>query len=193
MIVVIDNYDSFVHTLSRYLREAGAETKIIRNDAGTAAEIISWAPEGIVLSPGPKTPKDAGLCLPLLAALPAVTPLLGVCLGHQCLGEWGGGRTVRARRPLHGEASLIVHDGSGLLAGLPSPFSAGRYHSLAVEAPAEGPLIANAWSEEGEIMGLRRRDAPWHGVQFHPESLLTPAGRNIVEAFVGLVRGRSLP
>lgn len=186
MIVVVDNYDSFVHTLARYLREAGAQTQVVRNDATTAAALVAAAPSGVVLSPGPRTPDEAGLCSELLQQLPAKIPLLGVCLGHQCLAQWGGGRVLRARRPLHGEASPIRHDATGLLQDAPSPFEAGRYHSLAATLPDDGPLVANAWSEEGEIMGVRRRDAPWHGLQFHPESILTPSGRGIVAAFVRL-------
>lgn len=190
MILVVDNYDSFVHTLARYLREAGLETRVVRNDAADAATLAATRPQGVVLSPGPKTPREAGVSMALLDALDAATPVLGVCLGHQCLGAFGGGRTIRARRPLHGEASLVRHDGTGLFQDLPSPLAAARYHSLATTLPEEGAFVANAWSEEGEIMGLRRRDAPWHGVQFHPESLLTPSGRAIVERFAGLCRRR---
>lgn len=188
MIVVVDNYDSFVHTLARYVREAGFETRIFRNDAMSADAFLACEAAGFILSPGPKTPRDAGVCLDLLARLPARMPVLGVCLGSQALAEAFGGRTVRAQRPLHGEASLIRHDGSGVLAGLSSPIAAARYHSLVSEIPADGALAVNAWSEEGEIMGLRRRDAPWHGVQFHPESVLTPEGRAIIANFLVLCR-----
>jgi anthranilate synthase/aminodeoxychorismate synthase-like glutamine amidotransferase len=142
MILVVDNYDSFVHNIARYLREAGAAVRILRNDAMDADDLVALAPDGVVLSPGPRSPKDAGLCLDLLRRLPATTPVLGVCLGHQCLAEAFGGFTRRAARPLHGEASLITHDGTGLFAGLPSPFPAGRYHSLVVALPDEGPLLA---------------------------------------------------
>lgn len=186
MIVVIDNYDSFVHNLARYLREEGAETRIIRNDAASVSEILAMTPAGIVLSPGPKTPRVAGVCLDLLAALPAATPMLGVCLGHQCLVEAFGGRTVRAERPLHGEASLVRHDRKGIFVGVTSPIAAGRYHSLASTLGGDGELIACAWSEEGELMAVRRRSAPWFGVQFHPESLLTPDGRMLIRNFVAL-------
>jgi anthranilate synthase/aminodeoxychorismate synthase-like glutamine amidotransferase len=188
MILVVDNYDSFVQTLARYVREAGAETTVLRNDAMAAAAMIALKPEAVILSPGPRTPREAGVCLDLLAALPVTIPVLGVCLGCQALAEAFGGRTVRARRPLHGEASLVRHDGTGILHGLSSPIEAGRYHSLIAEIPADGALIANAWSEEGEIMGLRRKSAPWHGVQFHPESLLTPSGRAIIANFLTLCR-----
>lgn len=186
MILVIDNFDSFVHTLARYLREEGLATRIVRNDAADAQSLIATAPRGVVISPGPKTPKEAGVSLQLLRRLDPRVPVLGVCLGHQCLGALAGGETRRAVKPLHGEASLIRHDGTGLLADLPSPFAAGRYHSLVTTLPAGDVFVANAWSEEGEIMGLRRLDAPWHGVQFHPESLLTPSGRAIVAAFARL-------
>ncbi len=189
MIVVIDNYDSFVHNLARYLREEGAETRVIRNDAASAGEIIAMKPAGIVLSPGPKTPREAGVCLALLAGLPATTPMLGVCLGHQCLVEVFGGKTLRATRPLHGEASLVRHNAEGIFERLPSPMPAGRYHSLISTLNSDQELVACAWSEEGELMGVRRRSAPWFGVQFHPESLLTPDGRALIRNFVLLTRG----
>lgn len=188
MILIIDNYDSFVHTLARYIREAGAETTVLRHDALSAAAFVALGPRAVVLSPGPRTPREAGVCLELLSVLPRTIPMLGVCLGCQALSEAFGGRTLRARRPLHGEASLIRHDGSGVLAGVSSPIEAGRYHSLIADIPECGPLIANAWSEEGEIMGLRHIEAPWHGVQFHPESVLTPAGRTIIANFLALCR-----
>jgi anthranilate synthase/aminodeoxychorismate synthase-like glutamine amidotransferase len=188
MIVIIDNFDSFVWNLVRYVREEGGEAHVLRNDAATVDEVTALRPHGFILSPGPHAPREAGICLPLLRALDAQTPVLGVCLGHQCLIEACGGRTVAARQPLHGEASPIRHDGSGLLAGFPDPFPAGRYHSLVGDIADAKNLLANAWSEEGEIMGVRRDDAPWHGVQFHPESLLTPLGRLIVRRFVALTR-----
>ncbi|MEZ5930026.1 MAG: aminodeoxychorismate/anthranilate synthase component II [Parvularculaceae bacterium] len=187
MILIIDNYDSFVHNLARYVREAGADVAVIRNDAASARELVRMAPEGVILSPGPKAPADAGVSLALLDLLPQSTPLLGVCLGHQCLVEAFGGKTLRAKRPLHGEASLVRHDGTGVFRGLPSPLEAGRYHSLISELPESGPLIANAWSEEGELMGVRHETAPWAGVQFHPESLLTPHGRAMIANFLGQV------
>lgn len=188
MILVVDNYDSFVQTLARYVREAGAETTILRNDAMSAAAMIALEPQAVILSPGPRTPREAGVCLDLLAALPKTIPVLGVCLGCQALAEAFGGRTSRARRPLHGEASLIRHDGTGVLQGLSSPIEAGRYHSLIAEIAPQSALFANAWSEEGEIMGLRHASAPWHGVQFHPESVLTPSGRAIIANFLALRR-----
>lgn len=188
MILVVDNYDSFVHNLARYVREAGAETLIVRNDARSVRDLVGLRPAGVILSPGPNSPREAGVCLEYLSALAASTPVLGVCLGHQCLIEAFGGRTVRARRPLHGEAAPVRHDGSGLHAGLPDPFSAGRYHALIGELGDAQDLVANAWSEEGEIMGVRRGSSPWHGVQYHPESLLTTHGRRIVEAFLRLTK-----
>jgi anthranilate synthase/aminodeoxychorismate synthase-like glutamine amidotransferase len=187
MILIIDNYDSFVHNLARYVREAGAETMVVRNDAAPARALVDLKPAGLILSPGPKAPQDAGSCLALIDLLPETTPLLGVCLGHQCLVEAFGGRTKRARRPLHGEASPIRHDGSGLFEGLASPLSGGRYHSLISELAEGSPLAANAWSEEGELMGVRHQSAPWFGVQFHPESLLTPDGRAIITKFLDYV------
>jgi anthranilate synthase/aminodeoxychorismate synthase-like glutamine amidotransferase len=188
MIVVVDNYDSFVHNLARYFREEGAETRVIRNDAASAEAIIATAPAGVVLSPGPKTPAEAGVCLDLLASLPATTPLLGVCLGHQCLVEAFGGRTLRAERPLHGEASSVRHDGKGLFEGVPSPMAAGRYHSLISLLGEARDLVPCAWSEEGELMAVRRNGAPWFGVQFHPESLLTPDGRALIRNFIAVTR-----
>ncbi|MEE2690493.1 MAG: aminodeoxychorismate/anthranilate synthase component II [Pseudomonadota bacterium] len=185
MILVIDNYDSFVHNLARYAREAGAQTLVVRNDAASADELLRLNPSGIILSPGPRAPQEAGVCLDLIAALPLETPLFGVCLGHQCLVVAFGGRTLRAKRPLHGEASAVRHDGTGLFEGLPSPILVGRYHSLISELSDDGPLAACAWSEERELMGVRHKSRPLFGVQFHPESLLTPDGRAIVGAFLG--------
>lgn len=188
MILMIDNYDSFVHNLARYFREAGTETLVLRNDAESVDDLLARRPCAVVLSPGPHAPKEAGVCLDLIAALPAETPLLGVCLGHQCLVEAFGGRTRRARAPLHGEASPIEHDGLGLFEGLASPFDAGRYHSLVSTPAAGGPLIVNARSVEGEVMAVRHEARPWHGVQFHPESLLTPTGRDIIRNFLLLTK-----
>lgn len=184
MILIIDNYDSFVHNLARYVREAGATTQVIRNDAASVDELLALRPSAVILSPGPHAPKQAGACLDLLAALPATTPLLGVCLGHQCLVEAFGGETVHTAHALHGEASSIRHDGTGLFAGLTSPFSAGRYHSLISALPTPCDLVANAWSDEGEIMSVRHRVRHWYGVQFHPESLLTPDGRAMIATFL---------
>ncbi len=188
MILVIDNYDSFVNNLARYVREEGAETVVLRNDAASAEECLAMKPAGVIISPGPKTPSDAGVSMDLLRALDPETPMLGVCLGHQCLVEVSGGVTRRARSPLHGEASEVRHDGRGVFAGVPSPMMAGRYHSL-ISVPAAGsPLRETAWSADGELMGVAHESRPWFGVQFHPESLLTPHGRRIIKNFLGFCR-----
>lgn len=191
MILVIDNYDSFVNNLARYVREAGGETVVIRNDAASVEDCLAMKPSGVVISPGPKTPAEAGVSMALLAALDAATPMLGVCLGHQCLVEAFGGLTRRAQSPLHGEASEVRHDGSGVFAGVPSPMMAGRYHSL-ISVPASqelcAPLRETAWSADGELMGVAHESRPWFGVQFHPESLLTPHGRRIIENFLSYCR-----
>ncbi|MEQ8934595.1 MAG: aminodeoxychorismate/anthranilate synthase component II [Amphiplicatus sp.] len=184
MILVIDNYDSFVHNLARYVREAGASTHIVRNDAASVGELLRIHPAGVILSPGPHAPKEAGVCLDLIAALPADIPLLGVCLGHQCLVEAFGGRTARAKVPLHGEARSVFHDGTGLFEGIAAPIFAGRYHSLISALPERSELVANGWSEEDELMSVRHRTRPWFGLQFHPESLLTPEGRALIGAFL---------
>ena len=190
MILVIDNVDSFVHNLARYVRLCGFETVIVRNNETSVADCLAHSPSGVVISPGPGRPSDAGVSMDLIRALPAQTPLLGVCLGHQCLVEVFGGRTARARRPLHGEASMIAHDGAGLFEGAPSPTPAGRYHSLIASLADDAPLIETAWSEEGEVMAARHRERPWFGVQFHPESLLTPYGRLMVDNFLRLCAKR---
>ena len=191
MILIVDNYDSFVHNLARYVREAGFQAAVVRNDAMTAPEMLSPAPEAVIISPGPDAPRAAGASMALIEALPDRIPLLGVCLGHQCLVEAYGGAVRRAREPLHGEASFIRHDGAGVFAGLPDPMPAGRYHSLIGVLGPEPELEACAWSPAGELMGVRRRSAPWHGVQFHPESVLTPDGRALIANFLRLIgRGR---
>ncbi len=185
MIVVIDNYDSFVHNLARYVRELGWSTEVVRCDAVTVDEVAAMEPSHIVLSPGPCTPNEAGVCVPLVRRLGPTVPILGVCLGHQCIGQAFGGQIVRARRPMHGKASRIRHDGSGPFAGLPDPLTAGRYHSLVVEAqdlPEE--LVVTARSDEDEIMALRHREHPIVGLQFHPESVLTEHGYALLEGFL---------
>lgn len=188
MILVIDNYDSFVQTLARYVREAGGETIVIRNDAACAEDLLQLDISGVIISPGPKSPAEAGVSLSVIRNLSRRTPLLGVCLGCQCLVEAFGGETRRAVEPLHGEASEIRHDGAGLFAGLPNPMLAGRYHSLVGVLPDDSVLDACAWSASGELMAVRHRTAPWHGVQFHPESLLTPHGRQMIVRFVNETR-----
>lgn len=190
MIVLIDNYDSFVHTLARYFVELGETVRVLRNDAIDAAGLGALQPEAVVLSPGPCGPAEAGACVPIVKALAGRIPMLGVCLGHQCIGAAFGARIARARQPLHGEASAIEHRGSGLFHGLPNPLRAGRYHSLIVEEPVAGPLVATAWSTAGEIMALEHRMHPVFGVQFHPESVLTEAGHDLLANFLRLARAR---
>ena len=184
-LVVIDNYDSFTRNLADGFAQLGADVTIVRNDATSVARVLSARPFGVVLSPGPHAPAQAGICLELLRRAPAALPILGVCLGHQAIGEAFGGRVVRAASPVHGRALVVHHAGRGVLARLRSPFPAARYHSLVVEErslPRE--LVATAWSESGEIMALVHRDRPIEGVQFHPESYLTPVGPSILAAFL---------
>lgn len=185
MILVIDNYDSFVHNLARYVRELGHETEVVRCDTLSVDQIAALGPSHIVISPGPCTPNEAGVSVPLVRRLGPTVPILGVCLGHQCIGQAFGGQIVRARRPMHGMASLIAHDGSGVFAGAPDPLRGGRYHSLVVEA-ADLPdeLVVTARSEEGEIMALRHREHPIVGLQFHPESVLTDHGHGLLRSFL---------
>jgi anthranilate synthase component 2 len=187
MILVIDNYDSFTYNLVHYLAELGAAARVVRNDAVTAEEALALQPEAVLLSPGPCTPNEAGVCLDLLAAAPADLPILGVCLGHQAIGQAFGGEVVRAKALMHGKTSPIHHKGEGLFAGLRDGFTATRYHSLAVLAePLPAELEVTAWTEDGEIMGLRHRERPIHGVQFHPESIATESGRELLANFLDL-------
>ena len=192
MIVLLDNYDSFVHNLARYVRELGGEPRVLRNDAVSVDEIAALAPTHIIISPGPCTPSEAGISVDLIRRLGPVTPVLGVCLGHQAIGAAYGGRVVRAGRPMHGRTSGISHDRSGVLSGLPTPFRATRYHSLVLERASLPPeLVVNAVSEDGEIMAVRHTAHPVHGVQFHPESVLTEHGHAIVRKFLeGVPAGR---
>jgi anthranilate synthase/aminodeoxychorismate synthase-like glutamine amidotransferase len=189
-VLVIDNYDSFTFNLVQYLGELGAAVEVFKNDGIDVAGIRARAPQGILLSPGPCTPNEAGISLEVLGALGATFPVLGVCLGHQAIGQAYGGRVVRADRLMHGKTSPIEHDGRGLFAGMPSPFEATRYHSLIVErASLPSCLEVSAWTAEGEIMGLRHRDHRVEGVQFHPESILTKEGKRLVANWVvGLAR-----
>ncbi len=187
MILVIDNYNSFVHNVTRYLRELGAEAKVKRNDA-LSADAIDREIEGIVISPGPCTPHEAGISLDIVRKLSGTIPILGICLGHQCIGEAFGGKIARAKRPMHGEASAIRHEGAGVLAGLPDGFNAGRYHSLIVELEGDEPLTVTARSEDGEIMGLEHKAHPTFGVQFHPELVLTEHGYDILRNFLKRTR-----
>ncbi len=187
MILVVDNYDSFTYNLVHYLNELGAETVVHRNDAMSADEALGLRPEAVLLSPGPCTPNEAGICLDLIGKAPEALPILGVCLGHQAIGQAFGGEVVRARALMHGKTSLIHHDNRGVFAGLKSPFTATRYHSLSVEKtnlPHE--LIAVAHTEDGEIMGMMHRTRPIHGVQFHPESIATEYGHDLLANFLNL-------
>ena len=180
-VLLVDNYDSFTFNLVQYLGELGADVEVHRNDAIDVEGIRARRPRGVVFSPGPCTPREAGVTVPAIRALAGELPLLGVCLGHQAIGEAFGGRVVRNRRIVHGKASPVRHRGAGLYAGLPSPFAAGRYHSLVVERrtlPRE--LGITAWTDEGEIMGLRHRRLEVEGVQFHPESILTDGGKRLL-------------
>lgn len=187
MILILDNYDSFVHNLARYFVLAEKETLVVRNDALSISKIIEKKPEAIVISPGPGTPAEAGICVEVIKALGPTTPIFGVCLGHQSIGEAYGGKTVRAAAPRHGKASPVLHDNSALFAGLPSPFKAGRYHSLVTTLCEENtPLVVSAKTREGEIMAMHHRTYPVYGVQFHPESILTQGGLQIVRNFIAL-------
>jgi anthranilate synthase/aminodeoxychorismate synthase-like glutamine amidotransferase len=187
MVLVIDNYDSFTYNLVQYLGELGAEVQVVRNDALTVEEVLRLAPERIVLSPGPCTPNEAGICVPLIRAAAGKVPLLGVCLGHQAIGAAFGGEIVRARRPMHGKTSLVHHTGVGVFRGLPNPLRVIRYHSLVIRReslPAE--LEITAETDEGEIMGVRHRHYPVEGVQFHPESIMSEAGMELLRNFLSL-------
>ena len=188
MILVIDNYDSFTYNLVHYLQELGAAVEVVRNDALTAVQAIDLRPEAILLSPGPCSPNEAGICLDVIAAAAeARLPLLGVCLGHQALGQAFGGKVIRAEKVMHGKTSPMLHDGDGVFAGLPSPFEATRYHSLIVEdVGLPETLVVNARTADGTIMGLRHRDLPLHGVQFHPESIASEHGHALLANFLGL-------
>jgi anthranilate synthase/aminodeoxychorismate synthase-like glutamine amidotransferase len=185
MLLMIDNYDSFTYNLVQYLRELGAEVLVRRNDRIGLEEIRALRPERIVLSPGPCTPAEAGICCDLIRAVGATVPILGVCLGHQCIGAAYGGRVVRAERLMHGKTSPIRHDGQGVFRGLPNPFEATRYHSLLVERDSLPACLAlSAETAEGEIMGVRHRSHPVEGVQFHPESILTQSGKTLLQNFL---------
>jgi anthranilate synthase/aminodeoxychorismate synthase-like glutamine amidotransferase len=189
MLLLIDNYDSFTYNLYQYLAELGAEVHVARNDAITVEEAEALAPSHIVISPGPCTPREAGIANAIIARLGQRVPLLGVCLGHQCIGEVFGGRVVRAPEPVHGKTARIYHTGAGVLAGLPSPFEAMRYHSLIVErATLSAALEITAETAGGLIMGLRHREYPIEGVQFHPESILTSAGKDLLRNFLAYER-----
>jgi anthranilate synthase component 2 len=185
MILVVDNYDSFTYNLVHYLAELGADPVVRRNDKIGVHEALALAPQGILLSPGPCTPSEAGVCLDLIARAPESLPILGVCLGHQAIGQAFGGEVIRAKTLMHGKTSPIRHGGEGVFAGLPDPFTAARYHSLAVRRETLPEALAvTAWTEDGEIMGVRHRTRPIQGVQFHPESHATEHGHALLANFL---------
>jgi len=187
MLLVIDNYDSFTYNLVQYLGELGETVEVRRNNKVTLDEIDQMRPERIVISPGPGTPDDAGITLDTIQRFSGRVPLLGVCLGHQAIGQAFGGKVIRASELMHGKASEVSHDGKTIFAGLPAPFQAGRYHSLIVErAGLPACLEVSAVTRDGVIMGLRHREQPIEGVQFHPESILTPAGKTLLANFLKL-------
>ena len=187
MLLIIDNYDSFTYNLVQYFGELGADPQVRRNDAITPEEVEKLKPKKIVISPGPGRPQDAGISMELIRRLGSRVPLLGVCLGHQCIGEVYGGKVVRAGRLMHGKTSPIQHDGKGVFAKLPNPFEATRYHSLIVEKESvPSCLQVSAETAEGEIMGLRHKEYPVHGVQFHPESILSKEGKDLLANFLSL-------
>lgn len=187
MILMIDNYDSFTYNLVQYLGELGAQIEVRRNDQTTLEEIERMSPERIVISPGPKTPNEAGLCLELIKKFAGRLPILGVCLGHQAIGQAFGGKVVRAPQIMHGKTSDIHHDGKTIFAGLPNPFPATRYHSLIVERASLPPCLEiSATSSDGLIMGLRNKEMKVEGVQFHPESVLTAVGKQLLANFLKL-------
>jgi len=187
MILVIDNYDSFTYNLVHYLNELGAETVVHRNDAISVEDALALRPEAVLLSPGPKTPNEAGICLGLIGTAPEALPIFGVCLGHQAIGQSFGGAVIHARALMHGKTSLIHHDNRGVFAGLKNPFTATRYHSLSVEADdLPQDLEVTARTDDGEIMGVQHRTRPIFGVQFHPESIATECGHELLGNFLDL-------
>ncbi len=189
MFLLIDNYDSFTYNLWHYLGELGAKVEVWRNDALSVDQAMAMAPEGIIISPGPCDPDRAGICLDLIRRAAGLVPILGVCLGHQAIGQAFGGQVVRAPAPMHGKVCAISHDGSGVFAGLPSPFRATRYHSLVVaKETMPKDLHVSAWSEDGLVMGLAHVDLPIWGVQFHPESIETEHGHQMLRNFLDFSR-----
>jgi anthranilate synthase component 2 len=187
-ILLIDNYDSFTYNLLHYLGEAGAEVAVVRNDRLDIAALEKQPPQGIVISPGPGSPEDSGLCPELIRRFGEKVPLLGVCLGHQTIGAVFGGEVVRAPEPMHGKTSLIHHTGESVFTGLPSPFTATRYHSLIVRRETlPACLRVTAWTEDGLVMGMRHREFPLHGVQFHPESIASEHGHALIRNFLGMI------
>jgi anthranilate synthase component II len=199
MILLIDNYDSFTFNLFHFLGDVGAQgekfdCEVWRNDKLSADDALAMQPEAIVLSPGPCTPSEAGICLDLIAAAAGKVPLFGVCLGHQAIGQAFGGKVVRAPEPMHGKVSDITHTGTDILAGVPSPFRATRYHSLIVEGESlPDSLVATAWTSDGTVMAMHHRSLPVWGVQFHPESIASEHGHTILANFLALARGTNSP
>lgn len=187
MLVIIDNYDSFTYNLYQYLGELGADMKVFRNDKITVEQIADLKPEKLLVSPGPCTPKEAGISCTAIEYFAGKIPVLGVCLGHQSIGQVFGGNVIRARRLMHGKTSPIHHRNTDVFAGLPNPFDATRYHSLVIEkATCPACLEITAWAEEDEIMGVRHKDLPVYGVQFHPESILTQYGKQLLQNFLDI-------
>ncbi len=194
MILLIDNYDSFTFNLYHFLGDVGAQCEVWRNDKITVEAAMALQPEAIVLSPGPCTPNEAGICLDLIAAAAGKIPLLGVCLGHQSIGQAFGGHVIRAPEPMHGKVSAITHSGTDILAGLPSPFAATRYHSLIVERETmPDVLVPTAWTDDGLVMAMHHRTLPLYGVQFHPESIASEHGHEILANFLAIARGTNTP
>ncbi len=188
MILMIDNYDSFTYNLVQYLGQLGQDVVVYRNDGITIDEIRQLAPDAIFLSPGPCTPKEAGITVDVIREFHKSVPIMGVCLGHQAIGYTFGGNVVRAGRLMHGKTSQILHDGNSIFKGLPNPFTAGRYHSLLVEKVSLPSCLAvSAETEEGEIMGIRHQEYLVEGIQFHPESILTPHGKRIIKNFLDMI------
>jgi anthranilate synthase component 2 len=185
LLLLIDNYDSFTYNLVQYLGELGADVHVHRNDVLTLEQIAAWEPKQIVISPGPCTPSEAGISVPLIARFAGRIPILGVCLGHQAIGQAFGGNIVRAAQVMHGKVSPVAHDGRGVFTGLPSPLTATRYHSLAIERASMPPCLeVTATSADGEVMGVRHREWPVEGVQFHPEAILTEHGHALLRNFL---------
>jgi anthranilate synthase/aminodeoxychorismate synthase-like glutamine amidotransferase len=194
MILLIDNYDSFTFNLYHFLGDVGAECEVWRNDKLSVADAMAMQPEAIVLSPGPCTPHEAGICLDLIAEASGKIPLFGVCLGHQAIGQAFGGKVVRAPQPMHGKVSAITHTGTDILSGLASPFRATRYHSLTVERDSlPDTLVPTAWTDDGLVMAMHHRTLPVYGVQFHPESIASEHGHAILANFLALARGSNAP
>lgn len=187
MLLVIDNYDSFTFNLVHYAQELGAETTVVRNDEITVDEALSCGARAVLLSPGPKTPNEAGICLELIKRAPDDLPMLGICLGQQAMGQAFGGHVIQAKEIMHGKTSPVHHDKTGLFKGLESPFKATRYHSLAVDRETlPGELLVNGWTEDGEIMGIRHATRPLHGLQFHPESIASENGHALIANFLNI-------